>query len=297
MASGGGTVTGKWIVDTDPGVDDAAAIISVVRLGGLELVGLTTVYGNATVECTTRNALTLVELLGASLPVYRGVERPLLAPPPPVPAIHGAGGFGGLDLPTPVVRREEHHAVDFVLDQAFSHPGRVSVLALGPLTNLAVALAKEPSLAARLACIVWMGSTGAPGTSREFNLGADPEAAAMVLSSGIPVTVVPWETAATCLLTGAALHQLQEEGGKLAGTFWRAGRVMAGFVKRHTGREGLVLCDLAAAFAVIEPTTVLREEEATAGTPGGGRVRVVLEVDAGRILQGFLAAVSGKELG
>lgn len=289
----GGTVTDSWIVDTDPGVDDAAAIITVVRSGNIELAGLTTVYGNAPVECTTRNALTLVELLGAPLPVYRGVERALLAPPRCAPAIHGADGFGELGLPAPMPRLQECHAVDFILDQSTRHPGRVSVLALGPLTNLAVALAKERSLAYRLSRIVWMGSTGAPGTTGEFNRGADPEAAAMVLASGTPVTVVPWETAATCLLTGAEWHRLQEEEGKLARTFCRAARVMARFMERYLGREGLVLCDLAAAAVAIEPTTVLREMEA----PGPGKVRVVLEVDVDRVLRLFLGAVTSEKPG
>jgi len=272
-------------------VDDAAAIITLLR-SDLELAGLTTVYGNAPVQSTTRNALTLVELLRPSLPVYRGVDRALLAPTRYAPVVHGADGFGELNLPAPKLRRKRRHAVDFILGEAIRLPGRVSVLALGPLTNLAVALAKDPSLAARLSRVVWMGSTGTPGTTREFNLEADPEAAAVVLAAGIPVTVVPWGTAATCLLTGAALCRLQEDGGRLSTIFWQASRVMARFVQRHLGHEGLVLCDLAAAAAVIDPATVLREAETAAGTPGSGRVRVVLEVDVERILRLFLDAVT-----
>ncbi|MEW6523820.1 MAG: nucleoside hydrolase [Bacillota bacterium] len=305
----------RWIIDTDPGVDDAAAIIAAVRTGQMDIAGITTVHGNSPLEHTTGNALKLVELLGVDIPVYRGSERALLEPPRYAPEVHGKDGFGDLGLPRPARAAEKEHAVDFLLDQARRHPGQLSVLALGPLTNLAVALAKDRSLASQLAGIVLMGGTSAAQgnttMAAEFNVCADPEAARMVFESGIPITMVPWETTLRCVLTGGPLERLRDADVPLAGVFWRASRIVARLIEKNLGIEGLVLCDLVAAAVIIEPAVVLRAMETFVAVETGGTVargltaldwpgrsgrapnaRVILEVDGERICGLFIEAIT-----
>lgn len=187
----------KIILDCDPGVDDALAIVFACGHPGLELSGITTVAGNVALEQTTVNALRVAELLGAAIPVTAGSTGPLLAGPLrdrlDARPVHGADGLGGARLPPPTVAPRDGHAVDFILDETASAPGEITLVATGPLTNIALAVRLDPALASRVRDFVIMGGSATRGNvtpAAEFNIWADPDAAAIVFSAGWRVTMV-----------------------------------------------------------------------------------------------------------
>lgn len=186
----------KLWVDTDPGVDDAYAFLLAAR-PGVELVGVSSVGGNVGLAHTTRNALQVLALTGQHVPVHAGVDRPLLRPAPDAAFVHGADGLGEVALPAPTRAPASEHAALALIDAARRHAGRLELVALGPLSNLALALALEPRLADWLRRVVIMGGavTGYGNTTpfAEFNVGYDPEAAAMVFARLPNFELVDWE--------------------------------------------------------------------------------------------------------
>jgi len=184
------------LIDTDPGQDDAFAILLALALPELEVLGLSTVAGNMGLAQTTDNARRIVELAGhGDLPVHAGSARPILRDPRPVPEIHGATGIDGWDWAEAKRGPEAEHGVDFIIRTVLGHPGKVTVICLGPQTNLALALRRAPEIAGRIARVVFMGGGYFEGgnmtPAAEYNILVDPEAASIVLNSGIPVTAVP----------------------------------------------------------------------------------------------------------
>ncbi|MCC7046158.1 MAG: nucleoside hydrolase [Alphaproteobacteria bacterium] len=185
----------RIVIDTDPGQDDAVAILlALAERERLDLLGLTTVAGNVPVELTTANALRLVELAGrADLPVFRGASRPLLRTLKTAEFICGPDGLEGAGLPPPKGKPRDAHAVAFLLDTLrAAAPKSLTLCPLGPLTNIALALAQEPALAARIERIVLMGGARDLGNvtpAAEFNFYVDPHAAQIVLQSGVPIVM------------------------------------------------------------------------------------------------------------
>ncbi|NDV86270.1 nucleoside hydrolase [Aurantimonas aggregata] len=187
----------KVIFDTDPGQDDAVALLAALASPeAIEVLGIVTVAGNIPLSHTTRNALSLVELAGRTdVPVHAGCERPMLRPLVTAEHVHGPTGLDGPDLPPPVVTASPQHGVDFLIDTIRAHPPQtIRLLALGPLTNIGVAVAKAPDIAARLKDIVLMGGgyfeVGNITPAAEFNFYVDPEAASIVFASGAAITVL-----------------------------------------------------------------------------------------------------------
>ncbi|MEW6547441.1 MAG: nucleoside hydrolase [Bacillota bacterium] len=304
----------KWIIDTDPGIDDAAAIITAIR-SGLDVIGITAVFGNSPLHHTLRNSLRLVELLDADVPVHGGAEQALLEPPHHALDVHGEDGFGNTFLPDPARRPAEGHAVDFLLESARRHPSQLSILALGPLTNLALAIAQDRSFCRAVHHIVLMGGTsdarGNTTAVAEFNVHADPEAAAIVFASGIPITMVPWETTLKAVLGPEMVDVLQSSDRPLARTFFQASRVLARLVQERLGLKGLVLCDLVAAAVALDPGIMTEKAHAhvaveTCGTIARGltavdyaglsgrppNATVCLGVDRRRVGELFLKALT-----
>jgi purine nucleosidase/pyrimidine-specific ribonucleoside hydrolase len=187
----------KIVIDTDPGIDDAIGILLALRSPEFSVAGMTTVAGNIGLETTTRNAGRLLAFAGRDdIPVFRGASAPLSRPAPEPLALHGEDGLGGVALPEPVRAPESRPAMEWLADFLLDHPaGSVDVLALGPLTNLAHLVLERPEAARRIGRIIAMGGAihepGNVGPRSEFNLAADPEAAAVVLKSGIPLVLVP----------------------------------------------------------------------------------------------------------
>jgi inosine-uridine nucleoside N-ribohydrolase len=211
--------TTKILLDCDPGHDDAIALMLALASPELELLGVTTVAGNQTLEKTTANAIRLLEFVGrADVRVAAGADRPLVREQYVASYVHGETGLDGPDLPPPQGAPLDRHAVDFLADRIREHDRSVTLVPTGPLTNVALLLALHPD--ARPERIVLMGGAIAEGNvtpAAEFNIWADPEAAARVFASGIDVTMVGLDVTHKALFTPAHV-------GRLAG---RVGRMVA----------------------------------------------------------------------
>src|SRR5215470_18070701 len=198
------------LLDCDPGHDDAIALLLALASDEVELRGVTTVAGNQTLEKTTANAFRVLELVGrADVPVAAGADRPLVREQRVAANVHGETGLDGPDLPPPRAKPEGEHAVDFLAGRI----GGTTLVATGPLTNVALLLAMHPD--AKLERIVLMGGAIAEGNvtpAAEFNIWADPEAAARVFASGLDVTMVGLDVTHKALLTDAHAAQLRTVG-------------------------------------------------------------------------------------
>ncbi|MBA8827370.1 purine nucleosidase [Saccharopolyspora lacisalsi] len=179
-------MTKKILIDCDPGVDDALAIALAHGSPDLDVVGLTSVGGNVELERTTNNALSLAEFYGMDVPVARGAGIPLVREQRKASDVHGSEGLGNTVLPAPKGSVLDRHAVDVIVDTLAAAPGEVSLVAVGPLTNIALALRKEPRIVEWAAEFVVMGGSYTRGNNTpaaEFNIAADPEAAAVVFGA------------------------------------------------------------------------------------------------------------------
>ena len=202
-----------WI-DCDPGVDDAAALLLAHWQEETEIVGISTVSGNAYVDQTTENALKLCDLMGASYPVYRGAEKPLLRPYHDGAEFHGKNGLGGAELPEPSRAAERLPAWDGLYEAAKRYEGSLELVTLGPLTNIAIALGKHPDLKEKLHRIVMMGGSATRGNrtpSAEYNIYADPEAAQAVFRSGIQIVMCGLEVTEQAQLTPEEIDAVGEK--------------------------------------------------------------------------------------
>ena len=207
----------KLLIDCDPGHDDAVAILYAAR--HFDLLGITTIFGNQTVELTTRNALRVLALAGLTIPVARGFDRPLIGDAPLAPDTHGASGLDGVELPEPNAEPVDMHAVQFIIDTAGRHRGELVVAIIGAHTNVAVALRLEPRLAQWIRVISIMGGTAGIGNLRPqacVNILSDPEAAHIVFDSGIPIRWVGYETTRTVLMREPDIMRLRAGGGAVA---------------------------------------------------------------------------------
>lgn len=242
------------ILDTDPGVDDALALLYLRARPDLKLLAITTVFGNADVETTTRNALWLRARLGLSAPVHQGAGGPLIRPRGPSPThVHGENGLGDLDLSGVALSpTDPGMAHERIIDLVRARPGKVTIVAIGPLTNLALALRAAPDIAGLVAGVTIMGGAFAGGnvtTFAEANIHNDPEAAAQVLAASWPVTLVPLDATMSCVLTNADAGDLAEQGE--AGRF--AHDVTRGYAKAYERLDGCVLHDVAALVSLTRP--------------------------------------------
>jgi len=184
----------KIILDCDPGIDDALAIAFAWGNGDLETCGITTVSGNVSLERTTANALRVCEFLGAAdIPVVAGSPRPLLRPPLTAHGPHGESGLGGARLPPPTTGSRGGHAVDFLIETIGAAPGEITLVATGPLTNVALAVRRQPDIVTQVKDFVIMGGSAGRGNvtpAAEFNIAVDPEAAAIAFGAGWTVTMI-----------------------------------------------------------------------------------------------------------
>jgi purine nucleosidase len=184
----------KIILDCDPGIDDALAIVFAWGHPDLEILGITTVAGNVSLAKTTANALRVCEFVGTvDVPVVAGSPRPLLRTPLTAHGPHGESGLAGARLPAPTTSPRGGHAVDFLVETIGAAPGEITLVATGPLTNVALAVRREPDLVRQVKNFVIMGGSAGRGNvtpAAEFNIAADPEAASIVFGAGWTVTMV-----------------------------------------------------------------------------------------------------------
>jgi inosine-uridine nucleoside N-ribohydrolase len=204
------------IIDCDPGHDDAMALLLALGSPEVELLGVTTVHGNQTLEKTTLNALRVLELAGrGDIPVAAGAERPLVGEAAVAAAVHGESGMDGPELPEPTGAPVAEHAVEFIAARLRESAEPVTLIPTGPLTNIALLLAQHPDLSDRIERIVLMGGAIAEGNvtpAAEFNIWVDPEAAARVFGSGVDVTMIGLDVTHRAILTPAHADQLRASG-------------------------------------------------------------------------------------
>uniref|UniRef100_A0A7N0TH67 Inosine/uridine-preferring nucleoside hydrolase domain-containing protein n=1 Tax=Kalanchoe fedtschenkoi TaxID=63787 RepID=A0A7N0TH67_KALFE len=202
----------KVIIDTDPGIDDAMAILMAFQTPDVDILGLTTVFGNVTTKQATNNALLLCEIAGRpDVPVAEGSPEPLKGGLPRIADfVHGTNGFGNLSLPPPKRNKIEKNASEFMVEMASKYPGEVSILALGPLTNLALAVKRDSSFAKNVKRVVILGgaffASGNVNPAAEANIHGDPEAADIVFTSGANIDVVGLNITTQVQFTGIFLH-------------------------------------------------------------------------------------------
>ena len=200
----------RIVLDCDPGVDDTLAILTAARYA--DLIGITTVNGNVTVDHTTRNALVVTQIAQLDVPVHRGADRPLVAPVHGATRVHGVTGFGTVTQPE--LRRGEtsDDAVGYLLDMSRTYDD-LDVVAVGPLTNIALALRRDPGFLARLRSLTIMGGAasglGNVTATAEFNIWTDPEAAAIVFDSGITPALIPLNLTHQVMATTATIDRLR----------------------------------------------------------------------------------------
>lgn len=250
-----------WI-DCDTGVDDAVALLVAHRLEALEIVGLSTVAGNVALEKTTRNTLAVCDLAGAAYPVHPGAAKPWLQAYADASAFHGADGLGGAALPEPKRSAEKLPMWDALFAAAQRLDGALTLVATGPLTNVATALAKYPQLAALLSRIVLMGGAAVGGNRTpcaEYNIFADPDAAQAVFRSGVPIVMCGLDVTHQAYLTPAELDALCEKSTAVT-RFVRTATANAMKFNMAAGLGGLCLHDVCPLLYLAQPALFGGEE-------------------------------------
>lgn len=266
----------KIILDTDPGIDDAQAIAYAIAHPKLELIGLTTVFGNASVDVTTPNAVWLLEKFGQpDTPVAKGAGKPLVQDLlPPADFVHGQDGLGNLNLAPPIGKPVNLSAAEFIVSQASADPGSITLVAVGPLTNIAEAVALDPGLPGKVKELVIMGGTvdepGNVSPVAEANFLNDPHAADQVLAHDWPVTIIGLDVTHQILLRDADLARLRDSAQDIGRFLWDSSRFYVDFYSRKGAASQLdePSCAMHDAAAVV----FLTERDAFGLQSGPARV-------------------------
>ena len=252
----------ELLIDTDPGVDDALAILMAHEHA--DVLGLSIAMGNVGLEHTVRNALKLVETIGASTPVFAGCAAPLVLPAEDAAFVHGADGFGDTGYTPSSRNADSEHAALAILRLSHAHAGSLVLVAIAPLTNLALALKLDPTLPQRVAKLVIMGGavTGHGNTRRvpaEFNIGFDPEAAHVVFSAWAQVTLVDWEVT---MRHGIAFERMQDwlAADDVRARFYASISRKTHAWTRERGRPKVLVADALAMAVALQPDIVTRAE-------------------------------------
>lgn len=250
----------KIILDVDPGHDDAMAILLAGKSEALDVLGITVVAGNAPLERTVHNALTICDISGLGhIPVFRGMSQPLMRKLTTAPDIHGESGLGGPTLPAPRLKIQETHAVDFIVKSVSEYPGEVTLVPTGPLTNVAMALLVAPEIKSKIKEIVLMGGAMGIGNvtpDAEFNIYVDPEAAKIVFESGIPITMLPLELTHQALITSDDIAEIKRIGTRLAGVVAELLEFFSSTYREVFNMGGCPLHDPCTVAMLIDPTLI-----------------------------------------
>jgi len=257
----------KIIIDTDPGVDDTMAIFFALRSPELDLIGLTTIFGNVHTHLATTNALRLLEIAGRTdIPVAHGADNPLTEPYlGPVPFVHGDDGQGNLHLPPPATQPIQQSAAQFIVDQIMRAPGEITLVPVGPLTNIALALRLEPRIVQNVKQVVVMGGNAfSPGNATpagEANIHNDPEAADVVFGAGWPVTMVGMDVTHHVNMSRDHLARYAQANNPLAQHIARiVPHYQTSFETFFPSMNGIYVHDSSAVAYVIDPTLFKTEQ-------------------------------------
>lgn len=248
----------KIIIDTDPGIDDAMAILFACLHPDIEVVGLTSVFGNVTTQIATRNALYLAELADQNIPVATGAGVPYVQPPNPVSDyVHGVEGFGDLPAQSPKASAVPETAAEFICRMARENPGEITLCPIGPLTNIALALDHDPEVAQNLKSVVLMGGSWAAGGNvtnfAEANIWNDPHAADAVFAADWDVTMVGLDVTQKVICNAADFQALIPDAPIMGKFLSDAAQYYIAFYKQAAGIDGCYLHDPAAIIAALRP--------------------------------------------
>ncbi len=264
----------KIIIDTDPGVDDSMAILFAFQSPEIEVVGLTTIFGNVNTAQGTQNALRLVEFAGhPAVPVAHGAELPLVVPLDYIANfVHGEDGMGNTNPPPPQGQAVSKPAAQFIAETIMAHPGEITLVPVGPLTNIALALALEPKIAENVAGVVVMGGAatvnGNVTPAAEANIIHDPHAADAVFTAGWPVTMVGLDVTMKSVMSDAYLADLNASGSRTGEFIYNITRFYRDFHHEAYGMNGIHTHDPSAVAYVIDPGLFITQT---------GAVRVITE--------------------
>ncbi len=295
------------LLDVDPGIDDALAILLALSSPELSLEGITVVAGNVEVDVGLRNAHQILELAGPSeIPVARGAEAPLVGRLVTSRHVHGDNGLGNVELPAPSGVPYAGTATDLIVSKIREHAGRITLVPVGPLTNIAIVLKQHPELASDIKEIVLMGGSLSGGNitpAAEFNVYNDPEAAEMVFHSGVPIVMVGLDVTEKTILGADRLRSVHRTTSAISQLVWS----FTEFHLNDRGADGIMMHDPLAVGVVVDPTFVETQclhvgvetkGEKTRGETVARReltpnAKVCVEVDSERFLNFFVERVLG----
>lgn len=309
----------KLVIDTDPGVDDAHALMTALAHSDARVEAITTVAGNVSLERTTANACTVLDVMGVSdcagVPLYAGCSRPLVSPPSDAGHVHGQDGLGDTHLSPSTREVVDEHAVNALIRLADESPGELTLLAIGPLTNVALATRLDPDLPHKYRSLVVMGGAiygrGNVTPATEFNIHTDPEAAAIVFDTWPGLTLLSWETTLAHPFDSGRVRELLDIESPRAEFFRRISYNTLAYLERLLGERIMLEPDLLAAAVALEPDIVVKAEmhhvaiELTGArtrgqtvvdwsdlSGGSPNVNLVLELDTGRVWEMLRAALA-----
>ena len=258
-------MTRTFLIDTDTASDDAVALIMALRAPDVRIAAITVVAGNVDVKQATRNALYTTELCKSIVPVYSGAEKPLLRTYQNATWFHGRDGLGDHNYRAPQRSAERKHAVDAIIETIDANPGLVLVT-LGPLTNVALALSKVPTIAAKVSrCVIMGGAPCCEGNvtpAAEYNIWVDPEAASIVMRSGLPVELIGWHLCrGEAVLDPSDIALVDGFNNPLAQFAIESNSHARVALKIQTGEDGICLPDPVAMCLALDPTVGIEWSE------------------------------------
>ena len=274
----------RFLIDTDTASDDAVALVMALSRSDVNVEAITVVSGNVGLDQAVQNALYTVELCGADVPVYAGAAKPMMRPLETAEYVHGKDGMGDAGYPLSGRVPAEGRGTDVIVETILGAPGEITLVALGPLTNVAIAVLLAPEIASAVDRVVVMGGTGVNGPGNvsamaEYNFWADPEAAAVVTRAGFPIEFVGWDISITSAVVDAARHEAMKAIGTPLSKF---AVDIAQVVRRFAMGNGLAGDDLPDPIAMahaIDPSVATTKRLHVDVMVGDGPQRGVMEVD------------------
>ena len=274
----------RFLIDTDTASDDAVALVMALRHADVNVEAITVVSGNVGLDQAVQNALYTVELCGADVPVYAGASKPMMRPLETAEYVHGKDGMGDAGYPLSGRVPAEGRGADVIVETILGAPGEITLVALGPLTNVAIAVLLAPEIASAVDRVVVMGGTGVNGPGNvsamaEYNFWADPEAATVVTRAGFPIEFVGWDISIASAVVDAARHEAMKAIGTPLSKF---AVDIAQVVRRFAmgnGLEGDDLPDPIAMAHAIDPSVATTKRLHVDVMVGDGPQRGVMEVD------------------
>lgn len=255
----------KIIIDTDPGIDDAMAIMLALKSHELDVLALTTTFGNVAVDLATKNALTLLELAERDIPVAQGVATPIAAPAlAPPDFVHGSDGFGNINWPVSTREADKRSAAQLIVDMVHQYPNEVSLVALGPLGNFAQALEIDPSIVDLVDEVILMGGAaeekGNVTPVAEANIINDPHAAELVFGASWPVTMIGLDVTHQVIMDHELLAHIRDNNGKEGDFLYQATQFYFDFYYKTFGIEGCFVHDASTIIYALQPDIFKTED-------------------------------------